>query len=416
MKHCLEFARRARWIITIGMLWLAGASVAVAAPFDIVSSQKDQNGALLNPVWEWQLTHPDQLPDNSAGQICQGHSWESPCTSQPIDANDPILGDPYCEGGQGHRNWGVATFTGVAFWDEHSDDDDYNIDLYRPDHGGLTVDSTLRMWFASVYPLEALTSEPVLHMEFNAGETIDKFQTSWWQSFQQLVDKPDSSAYNAISGKDVIAIGIFNQDIKHTGNTAGVSELHPLLGLAIHLAGSESDDQWAFFVRNYGTEGPCSHYAKTWPVTQMTFFLPRLFATNATIPLKEIAWVSTSGTPSADEIARLSTVAVTTVKNQGALVTFNLLPPERGVSLNGIFHIGWTIQRPVWANPGEVEASKAQLFQYKLQHQKVQNCALPGESCLSSGIVGRIRTGNSPAMPNPPPPAPVLSIEQRSGP
>src|SRR5580704_3403797 len=134
MKHCLEFARRARWIITIGMLWLAGASVAVAAPFDIVSSQKDQNGALLNPVWEWQLTHPDQLPDNSAGQICQGHSWESPCTSQPIDANDPILGDPYCEGGQGHRNWGVATFTGVAFWDEHSDDDDYNIDLYRPDH------------------------------------------------------------------------------------------------------------------------------------------------------------------------------------------------------------------------------------------------------------------------------------------
>jgi hypothetical protein len=253
-------------------------------------------------------------------------------------------------------------------------------------------------------------------MEFNASETIDKFQTPWWQWFRQSVDNANGAVYEAISGKDAIAIGIFGQDIKHPGATAGLSELHPVLGLAIHLSDSQSDDQWAFFVRNIGTEGPCSHHAVGWEATQISFFLPRPFATAATVPIKEIGWVSTSGTPSTAEIAQISNVLVTTVKNQGALVSFNLLPPDRGVSLNGVIHVNWTTKRPVWANPDEVEATKAQLQEYQVQQRKLQNCALPGESCLSSGVVDRIQTGDFPAMPHPPVLAPVRSISQPSAP
>jgi len=413
MKHFLgsEFVRKARSISAVGLLWCLPAPLAVAAPFDIVSSQRDPNNALLNPVWEWQLSHPGQLPDNSTGQICQGNTWDSPCTSQQIDPNDPILADPYCEGGEGHRNWGVATYTGVVFWDQHSGDDDYNIDLYRPDHGGLTVASNVIKWSPNTYATDALTDEPILHMEFNASETIDNFHTGWWQTFRQSVDSANGMADQTVSGKDAIAIGIFNQDIKHAnGGTAGLSELHPLLGLALHLADSQSDDQWAFFVRNIGTEGPCSHHAMGWKVTQMTFFLPRMFATAATVPVKEMEWVSTSGTPSSAEIAKISNVLVATVKNQGALVTFTLLPPERGVSLDGVLHVNWTTQRPIWANPGEPEATKAQLLEYQVQHRRPKNCALPGEACLSSGVVDRIRTGAFPEMPHPPVLAPVQAI------
>jgi hypothetical protein len=402
-------------VALLSALLVGMATVAVAAPFDLTATAMDPNGNPLNPVWVWQQSHPNQTPDNANGAICSGHSWEAPCTSQPIEANDPgILQLLHTNPADdclppGHRNWEIATFTGVIYLEGHGDDDDYSINLYRPDYAALTVDS--QPWSVPLGHGGFSVVTPTLHTEFNASETIDQFGSSWWTSFRFAVD----NGYGAseIDGKDAIVIGLFGQDIKHVGNTAGLSELHPVLGLAIHVQNSQTDDEWALFVRNSGNEGPCSQQPVYWGATQITFFIPRAYATQVRMVSPE-EWAHAPRDHAA-ALPQATGPNIALVVNQGALVTFNLPPPENRVSLDTVFHLVWTTNPPPPFKGAEEEETElanhrltpAQIAAYNkaVPRRKPCNIAVVHGGCVTSAALKATVTANLRFVPQPPSPA-----------
>lgn len=229
------------------------------SPFDLVSTSSDPNGLLLNPFWSVQVSNPGTLADPAA---CGGRPWVAPCTSQQtwIDNSwkcsaSGLLG--------GHANWMAATYSGHVFWNSHSApgaDDDYNIDLHRDDHAGLT---------AGAERSSSLGDAPVLHMEFDSDETIDHFHTSWWKAFHQAVDNSKAAAQSKIDGKFAIAIGLLGLDYAHGGGT----ELHPIYALAIRDQDSLTEDRWAIFARNWGNEFYCSSGSEHWNTERVSFLL-----------------------------------------------------------------------------------------------------------------------------------------------
>ena len=82
--------------------------------------------------------------------------------------------------------------------------------------------------------------------------------SSWWNSFHSAVDQGGSGAVSPggrmVSNKGAVVAGLIGLDSEH----GAYSELHPTYAMAIHTDSSVTDDQWAFFARNWGDEGFCS--------------------------------------------------------------------------------------------------------------------------------------------------------------
>ncbi len=230
------------------------------APFDISvntvtpgNAPVDDNFIFLNPMWGRQITN-HELPDTS--QCNGGAPYASPCTTQPTEEDHGIL----CNYGtlgivDGHHNWVAGTYEGTIFWNDKSSwiaDGDYNFRLVRPDDAGMTTENKVK----------AGPDRKSMKLEFSSDETIDNFETPWWDRFHQAVDDSFGAANAMIVGPDGnagafgIVSGLIGLDCPHTC----ASEIHPVWAMAIQVKSDPADETWAVFVRRSGNEGFCSDH------------------------------------------------------------------------------------------------------------------------------------------------------------
>ncbi len=233
------------------------------APFDLVWKDVDANLVPLNPIWANQIDHPQLRPAlgsgcaTTAGPLRFAQFFDLPCTSQKpsFDLAEQVFGFlGVCNGDvlNGHANWMIATFEGSIKWEDHENptfgDDDYNFGLYREDNAALTLGGE------------------GLGLEWEARETIDHFTSGWWTQFRDAVDgKNGINPASMVNGHYAIVTGLFGVDGVH----GGWSESHPVFSIAIRLARTRAADgrteeRWAFFLRNWGNEGQCSHDQHYW--------------------------------------------------------------------------------------------------------------------------------------------------------
>jgi hypothetical protein len=184
-----------------------------------------------------------------------------------------------------------------------------------------------------------------MHMEFDSDETIDHFNTPWWNSFHSAVDAPGSSqAHAAIDNHRMIAIGLLGLDCAHSCS----SELHPLFALAIQTADSPdpNDDTWAIFVRNWGNEGYCSSGLETLDRRTVTMVIPAPPHANGVSMGPGTQFLFGPDDMSSLEKAAVSGPFLDFDPAQGALVTFTLPPPDSGARINGEIHLRWRFGQP----------------------------------------------------------------------
>lgn len=305
-------------------------------PFDLVLGNVDDNGILLNAKWAWQLPPRPSFPDpgnlpNPETTPCASGDVSS-CTSQPTVTDNSFK----CEAGgwigqgtgKGHRNWAAGTYEGTIYWESHSSwikDDDYNIRLVPPEGAGLTTSNSA----------VSATGEKSIEMEFDSDETIDNFDTPWWNKFRKAVDKSFSAASNMIYQRYAIVTGLIGLDCDHSCAT----ELHPVWAMAIRVNDDPSDEVWAIFVRRWGNEGYCSdnqHYLDDLQGDEFVFRLPWR-------PGASTFGVSSS-TIFKSRLGNATGPIVVGAPNNSVLVTFKLPVPQTGEGerVNGELHLHWT--------------------------------------------------------------------------
>jgi hypothetical protein len=322
-------------------------AVQLPAPFDLVWDKTDLNGIPMNPKWGWQRAVPPTPPDLEG--ICL-----PPLDSGAASNNDPTpFRDPRCTTQNplfdeasgwrlftcglasttaviGHVNWMAVTYEGWIYWEGYQafphaliSDDDYNFRLFPVDGAG-------------VYP----NKDGTFGLEFKAKETIKCF-SGWWDQFRIAVDSGKDKAGQLVDGKFAIVTGLMGLDCEHGCQT----ELHPVWGLAIHVKDDPSDDVWAIFVRNWGSEGYCSHlqhYIDFPPaslpppsseLSEFTLQLPwRTGATSVSVG---------NGSKFCMNSAAVGGPVVASVLNQGVLVKFTLPGPDTAPRANGELHLQW---------------------------------------------------------------------------
>jgi hypothetical protein len=294
----------------------------------------DDNGLPLNPKWGGQLTPGGVPPDPrlcppGRGIKDDNDPGSSSCSHQFTYLNDAHLCGP-------HINWFPATYSGTIFWDEHScpfvsshpDDNDYTVNVTRDDQAGFS----------------ATRSE--IHCEFDSNETIDHFDSPWWNQFHGIVDQEGCGSKTPgpsgmIDGTFTIMTGLMNFDVEHTIHV----ELHPVWALAMNVQPFPMDDDlWTFFVRNWGNEGFCSSDQEfvDFPNNQYTFRLPwRAGATSVTVlSTTSFHAYHTQNPPPSEQNG-----SIRKVPGVGIFVTFALdAPREDGSMWDGELHLQWTGQ------------------------------------------------------------------------
>jgi hypothetical protein len=276
-------------------------------PFDLVWDlhNEDYNGLPLNPLWAYQLTTTDSLPDFenlcgpafSGGNTINYTTLAADCTSQPttldVDTSslvgDSFLGSAgYCSGLiNGHLTWMIATFTGWIGWEGFSGDANFldNLDLADGDYN-LLLDSldpdqkigpNVPPSPAKDYPaFTALNySENGLYgigLEFNDDETINNAGGPWWQQLVSIASDTPQYGWEMFYPYELpgVVTGVIGIDGVHGGYT----ESHPVFALALDTQETvvrQSSQNWAlqqnwvFFLHNYGNGGGCSEKYYTWP-------------------------------------------------------------------------------------------------------------------------------------------------------
>jgi hypothetical protein len=330
-----------------------------AAPYDLVTQTFDpDNGLPLNPMLGSQTWASHQLADPS---LCGGGDpWKPPCTIQNVRIDNNVSKCELSEGPlKGHANWGLATYEGRVYWENHSyylQDDDYSFLLYRDDLAGMTK-----------FDVDKGFYQGYLHSEFNSDQTINDFHTWYWDTLHQAVDAdagkggvmgswdgfhiavpPYTKTRQIFDGNEAIVMGLYGLDCAHDCG----AELHPVYALAIHVKDDPADDTWAIFVRNWGDEGYCSSgQERIQPVDQPFTFSFRFKRPGATQVSSIPAAVSdpagefgTSFFGGSDQGgAGLAVFAPILVPNQGAVMTFALPPSSQGGRINGMLHLKWTV-------------------------------------------------------------------------
>jgi hypothetical protein len=316
------------------------------SPLDLVWDAFDDNGLPLNPKWRYQVVtgkYPDlpsmyPLPDISGLDPATAlavladaprkalASGFGGLTSQQLKTDTTWLcgqADHWLFGG--HLNWFPVTYEGSIIWEGHDPnwplgDDDYNIQLYRQDKAGLTAKSA---------------EKGFLKLEFDSDETIDHFNTPWWNDFHHVVDN-DSTADDHpgwwIDLHFAIATGLFGLDCMHGVTT----ESHPVFALAIRENSDPSDYQeaWAIFVRNYGNEGYCGDLRHYLDLQSYSFRLPwKQGATTVAVDWNQTQFHTNT--------SHVTGPSVQWAQYEGVLVTFTLPPPEEEARVDGELYLQW---------------------------------------------------------------------------
>jgi hypothetical protein len=262
------------------------------APMDLWWDAVDNNVLGLNPRWGAQVLSPGTRPD--ARLLCNNFHNEgdvlnlgSPsCTTQHPIVDEPSLlqpanygacqlGDLFNGSVHGHINWGFGTYRGTLYFEDwqvpgvdfNFGDNDYDFALVRSDEAGVTQGNDFR--YRSV-------GNRGIGMEVDSSETINQFTSPWWVSFRNAVQShpPHTGDWTAaqalVDGREAIAIGLIGIDNQHGGKT----EVHPLIGLAIHTSTNRCEDTWAIFARNWGNEGFCSQEQHLFPSNKLAFYFP----------------------------------------------------------------------------------------------------------------------------------------------
>ena len=306
--------------------------------FNLEWSALDLNGFPVNPRWSWQRDNPG-VP---SAELCHyftnnGVPDFADCTNQtdltmvdtPVDWDEFICQfvTPPPKGFHGHLNWFATTFTGkVTFGDCCDADGEYYV--------ALETDGDPAILSGDVDPPRG-----AMHTEFDSNETINYFQTDWWNSFRDAVNSGKAQGKEAMHDMDAIMTGLFGVDMEHEG---GKSELHPVYAMAVNVSDdpAAADNKWAIFVRNTGNEGYCSH--RMWPAefTTYTFRLPWREGMNSIEVLRgpnQTQFAATAGT---------SGPAVVFTPSQGVDVTFTLPPPSETPLIEGELHLRWLGETP----------------------------------------------------------------------
>ena len=317
----------------------AGPTVAAdRAPLDLVSDELDASGALFNPRFFWETRHGDH-PNTTI--LCDGFPYRSradetagvvlgspPCTTDVADIDvasgfNAVLcrasGAP--DKLHGHLNFLPATITGRVTWTGHSDwvqkgDDDYSFQLY-PANGGMLT-----------------SAQPsAIDIEFDSGETIDRFGSSWWRSFEDAVDKSggvateNAGASRMVDDHEAVVTGLAGIAAEHEAG----SQLHPVYAMALRISNDDGDDHWAFFARNWGNEGFCSSDQHYWDISPLSLFIPG--PEGAT----DFKLLDQDVKANKDLAIRASFV------NGGVLFSFDLGAPESRAVADGSVRIRWTV-------------------------------------------------------------------------
>lgn len=335
----------------IGNSWVEHAFVVVTithggtppppsniAPYDLLANnvtannpQVDDNWILFNPMWGRQITNRE-LPDSS--QCGGGSPYSSPCTTQSTGEDHGYL----CDYGtlgivDGHHNWVAGTYEGTVFWNDKSCDicdGDYNFRLVRPDDAGMTQANKVKS--------TSMGDKKSMKLEFSSNETIDHFETPWWDSLHKAVDSGDFSAVPAVTeGTLGIVSGLVSLDCPHTC----ASELHPVWAMAMRVKDDPADETWAIFVRRFGNEGFCSdqqHYLDDLLNDTYTFRLPWRQGASA---------VGVNPATVFDSELGQATAGMSVSQNQGILISFTMPVPNSGEGemVNGELHLKWTMPR-----------------------------------------------------------------------
>ncbi len=316
-----------------------------AYPYDFVTRDFDpDNGYALNPRLRSQVWSAPNPPSPS---LCaNSNPWVAPCTSQVPTLN---TNRGLCPTGAlgGHANWGVGVFEGAVSWGIHSwasQDDDYSINLYRPDRAYSAAADVNRV-----------------HMEFAENETVDGFDTYYWQALWDATRADDAGdgipgvgsglpvppythTRALLDGKEVIALGVVGLDCAHSCG----SELHPVYAFAVHDDGSNPlDDKWAIFVRNWGDEGYCSRgvleLGSGAPLT-FKFRLKRPGAQGVTVRFSDASDTRGQyGTVFRRPVGHTNTrwFMPYLIENEGAVITLQLPPPSDRSWIEGMLHLTW---------------------------------------------------------------------------
>lgn len=221
----------------------------------------DDNLFFKNPIWgaiaNNTIANNKSTPIPNPLDFCPGAShdpnqWTSSptCTSQKVYYAGPTGG---CSGG--HMNYFPITYEGSLYWQDFSGpwykrgDGDYNFYLRRND----------KALYSKGWKNKAGVPIDAIGPEFDSDETVDNWDNTntWWDHFHHDgVDKDNATNYLAPHHAPfAIVIGLAALDCEHDCHT----ELHPVYAMFIHVKDDPNDDQWAFFVRNWGNEGWCSN-------------------------------------------------------------------------------------------------------------------------------------------------------------
>jgi len=211
---------------------------------------------------------------------------------------------------RGHLNWEPVTYSGWLHLSDWSgvfpQDSDVNMSLVpgtAADNGNTRDDDEkvytgLTLGSANMRTDDTSESHPYggFLLEFDTTETLERyFKSDWWQPFAKdalaagpssfsdaagspppskyssqvetanrylfASDDPKETAWESSYSANAVVTGLMGIDGVHDG---GISELHPVYSMAVHLASKDVQDAdglketWAFFIRNQGDEGNCS--------------------------------------------------------------------------------------------------------------------------------------------------------------
>ncbi|HEY2712798.1 MAG TPA: hypothetical protein VGI60_09815 [Chthoniobacterales bacterium] len=280
----------------------------------------DDNGLAKSPVWS-AMQQNGQPPDPCQTCPCGTEdpgAWQSAanCTDQSLQNNSSLE----CFG---HWNWFPVEYEGIVTWGGHSnsfwDDDDYYMEVKRSDRS-----------------LEVTGSDKNgLHIEFDSEETVDNWDDTgtWWDDFHHNYVDQDNAA-SRINGKFVIVVGLLGLDSQHSKP----SELNPTYAMFVHVQDDPANDQWAFFVKNWGNEGYCGdneEYLDTLRHNTLMIRIPHSGATNVTLAQNVYVYGD-------DEDERNKQSWTYQPVSDGALLTFNLRDPGKQVGFVGDLTFSWT--------------------------------------------------------------------------
>jgi hypothetical protein len=324
------------------------------SPLDVDVEQVDDNGLPLAPLWGLQklaviapapeslctFTHktvgmPEDNPDLCIHQVSEKNNQPLKCPEDSPDPTSSTFSTPGRIGG--HINLQSATYQGDLQWTDHSaQDDDYNFKLFTDGGAGATGNDP-----ASVV------------LEYDSDEVTDHQKTAFWRSLKQAVDAQDNTRALPLPGptpgdmvgnsqlrRKAVIVGLLGIDCAHDCH----SELHPVYVMAIRLNDDPQDDHWAFFARNWGSEGYCGPSNRPLRVgdplngnipTAVTIVLP---------PPPTGTWSTASviGQPTLGFSQDNAGMSVVPTPRAGAMaLTFTLLPQDRSPLIDGDIHLKW---------------------------------------------------------------------------